>query len=76
MHNRTSAQVHKCTNAQMNNRTFAQLCKIAEAEVWIFKGFNISDDLSLILYKNERLATIVIDVIFIARYVRQLDQKR
>ena len=52
------------------------MCKIAEAEVWIFKGFNISDDLSLILYKNERLATIVIDVIFIARYVRQLDQKR
>ena len=38
----------------MNNRTFAQLCKIAEAEVWIFKGFNISDDLSLILYKKSQ----------------------
>ena len=68
--------MHKCTNAQIQKLTIAQLCKIAEAEVWILKGFNISDDLSLILYKNERLATIVIDVIFIARYVRQLDQKR
>ena len=65
--------MHKCTNEQSHICT---IVKIAEAEVWIFKGFNISDDLSLILYKNDRLATIVIDVIFIARYVRQLDQKR